>query len=75
MGTDLYGNKFFEIPVNSSSSRSRPSRWFEPPVKDDFQNEISSEWESWLRGRFLELKQKKSQQLNDFPKSMKNPTK
>lgn len=51
MGTDLFGNKFFEIPVNSSSSRSRPSRWFEPPVKDDFQSEMSSEWESWLRGR------------------------
>ncbi|ERL86438.1 NADH dehydrogenase [ubiquinone] 1 alpha subcomplex assembly factor 2 [Dendroctonus ponderosae] len=51
IGSDLFGNKYFEIPVNSSSSRSRPSRWFEPPIKDDFQNELSAEWESWLRGR------------------------
>lgn len=51
MGADVFGNKFYEIPVNSVSARTRPSRWFDPPVKDDFQNEMSSEWESWLRGK------------------------
>ncbi|XP_066253755.1 NADH dehydrogenase [ubiquinone] 1 alpha subcomplex assembly factor 2 [Euwallacea similis] len=51
MGTDTFGNKFFEIPVSSSSSKSKPTRWFEPVIKDDFQSEMSSEWESWLRGR------------------------
>ncbi|XP_050308721.1 NADH dehydrogenase [ubiquinone] 1 alpha subcomplex assembly factor 2 [Anthonomus grandis grandis] len=51
MGTDPFGNRFFEIPVNSVSSRTRPSRWFEPPIKDDFQSEMSAEWEAWLRGR------------------------
>lgn len=50
IGSDLFGNKYYEIPVNSSSARSKPSRWFEPPVKDDFQHELSVEWESWLRG-------------------------
>ncbi|CAG9769649.1 unnamed protein product [Ceutorhynchus assimilis] len=51
MGVDTFGNKYYEIPVNSSSARTRPSRWFEPPVKDDFASEMSAEWESWLRGR------------------------
>ncbi|KAL1490951.1 hypothetical protein ABEB36_011619 [Hypothenemus hampei] len=51
MGSDPYGNKYFEIPVNASSARSKPARWFEPPVKEDFQSELSPEWESWLRGR------------------------
>lgn len=51
MGTDYFGNKYFEIPVNSVSARTRPSRWFEPPEKENFQQEMPAEWEAWLRGR------------------------
>ncbi|XP_076254069.1 NADH dehydrogenase [ubiquinone] 1 alpha subcomplex assembly factor 2 isoform X2 [Rhynchophorus ferrugineus] len=51
MGTDYFGNKYYEIPVNASSARSKPSRWFEPPEKDNFQQEMPAEWEAWLRGR------------------------
>lgn len=50
-GADYLGNKYYEIPVSASSARSRPSRWFEPPNEDDFDNEMPAEWESWLRGR------------------------
>lgn len=50
-GADYLGNKYYEIPVNSSSTRTRPSRWFEPPQGDDFEHEKPAEWESWLRGR------------------------
>lgn len=27
------------------------ARWFDPAVKDDFQQEIPAEWEAWLRYR------------------------
>lgn len=51
IGTDYFGNKFYEIPANPSIGKRKASRWFEPPQKEDFQNEMSAEWESWLRGR------------------------
>lgn len=55
VGTDYFGNKYYEIPVNASSARSKPSRWFEPPEADNFQQEMPAEWESWLRGNKISL--------------------
>ena len=51
MGTDYFGNKYFEIPANPQIGKRKPSRWFEPKVKEDFDQEIPAEWEAWLRGR------------------------
>lgn len=50
-GTDYFGNKYFEIPANPSTGKRRDSRWFEPPEKDNFEQEMPAEWEAWLRGR------------------------
>ncbi|XP_060524368.1 NADH dehydrogenase [ubiquinone] 1 alpha subcomplex assembly factor 2 [Cylas formicarius] len=51
IGTDNFGNKYYEIPANPSVGKSRHTRYYEPPTKDDFQEERSPEWDSWLRGR------------------------
>jgi NADH:ubiquinone oxidoreductase subunit len=51
VGTDYFGNRYFEIPANPQIGKRKPSRWFEPKVKDDFDQEIPAEWEAWLRGR------------------------
>lgn len=51
IGTDYFGNKYYEIPANPSSGKNRASRWFLPPEKDEFMQEMPAEWESWLRGR------------------------
>ncbi|GJQ68865.1 hypothetical protein Trydic_g6064 [Trypoxylus dichotomus] len=50
-GTDYFGNKYFEIPANPSVGKRLASRWFVPPEKDNFQQELPAEWESWLRHR------------------------
>lgn len=50
IGSDYFGNKYFEIAAERSLGRRR-QRWFEPPVKEDFAQEMPAEWESWLRGR------------------------
>ncbi|XP_056645559.1 NADH dehydrogenase [ubiquinone] 1 alpha subcomplex assembly factor 2 [Diorhabda carinulata] len=51
VGTDYFGNKYYEIPADPSVGKRRDSRWFTPPKKDDFMQEMPAEWESWLRGR------------------------
>jgi NADH dehydrogenase [ubiquinone] 1 alpha subcomplex assembly factor 2 len=51
VGTDYFGNKYYEIPANPQIGKRKSSRWFEPKVKDDFEQEIPAEWEAWLRGR------------------------
>ncbi|CAH0552883.1 unnamed protein product [Brassicogethes aeneus] len=51
IGSDYFGNKYFEIPPNPSIGKRKANRWFEPPVKDDFMQEMPAEWEAWLRGR------------------------
>ncbi|CAG7731562.1 unnamed protein product [Allacma fusca] len=51
MGEDKLGNKYFEIPANPSIGKRRNSRYFEPKVKDRFDQDLPSEWESWLRNR------------------------
>lgn len=50
-GTDYHGTKYFEIPKFASSGNTRRERWFEPVVKENFEQTIPAEWESWLRGR------------------------
>lgn len=50
-GSDYYGNKYYEISGSPSVGYGKPRRWFEPPIKDDFMQEMPAEWEAWLRGR------------------------
>lgn len=47
IGQDYYGTKYYE----STSARKKASRYFVPINKDDFEQEIPAEWESWLRYR------------------------
>lgn len=51
VGTDYFGNKYFEIPANPSVGKRKASRWFDPPETENFEQELPAEWESWLRGR------------------------
>lgn len=51
VGKDYIGNTYFEIPANPSEGKRKPSRWYDPPKGQDFQNPIPAEWESWLRMR------------------------
>ena len=51
VGKDHFGTKYFEIPPNPSSARRKPTRYFEPVIEDDFDQELPPEWEAWLRGR------------------------
>lgn len=53
-GADYFGNKYYEIPADPARGKRRPSRWFVPPTKDDFEQEMPAEWEAWLRGRRTE---------------------
>lgn len=52
-GVDYNGTKYFEIPLDSSTNRRRPARWFEPATGGDenFDQQLPAEWESWLRNR------------------------
>lgn len=50
-GSDYMGNKYYEIPADLNVGRRKASRYFEPPIKEDFQQELPAEWEAWLRGR------------------------
>lgn len=51
MGEDYYGTRYFETPLHPGSRHNRPSRYFEPVTKDNFEAEIPAEWEAWLRHR------------------------
>jgi len=51
MGEDYFGNKYYEIPKDPSRGKSKTSRWFKPPEKDNHEQEMTAEWASWLRGR------------------------
>ncbi|XP_063909239.1 NADH dehydrogenase [ubiquinone] 1 alpha subcomplex assembly factor 2 [Zophobas morio] len=54
VGSDYFGNKYYEIPADPSVGKRKASRWFDPPKKDDFMQEMPAEWEAWLRGRRTE---------------------
>lgn len=49
VGEDYFGNKFYEIPPKDGNIRRQ--RWFEPPEKENHEQEMAAEWEAWLRGR------------------------
>uniref|UniRef100_A0A1Q3FLC0 Putative mimitin mitochondrial n=2 Tax=Culex tarsalis TaxID=7177 RepID=A0A1Q3FLC0_CULTA len=51
VGEDYFGNKYFEIPANPSLGQTRNQRWFEPTEKEAYNQEVTAEWEAWLRGR------------------------
>ena len=62
MGTDPYGNTYYEIAAQPQLGKRRPTRWYntaETNKKDivardtwaGFDAELPSEWESWLRHR------------------------
>lgn len=51
IGEDYFGNKYYEIPANPSIGKRKPSRWFEPAKKEAFDQELTAEWEAWLRFR------------------------
>lgn len=50
VGEDYYGNKFYEIKPDEGNTQ-RQQRWFEPPEKENHEQEMAAEWEAWLRGR------------------------
>lgn len=50
MGEDYYGTKYYEMPYKTDTFK-RPSRYFVPVNKDDYEQEIPAEWEAWLRNR------------------------
>lgn len=51
MGEDYFGNKYYEIPADPKTGKRKISRWFEPPEKENFEQEVTAEWEAWLRNR------------------------
>ncbi|XP_026759082.1 NADH dehydrogenase [ubiquinone] 1 alpha subcomplex assembly factor 2 [Galleria mellonella] len=51
VGKDYIGNIYYEIPANPSLGKRKPSRWYDPPKGQDFQDPIPAEWEAWLRMR------------------------
>lgn len=52
IGEDYFGNKYFEIPADPRIGKRRAERWFEPAGdREEFERELTAEWESWLRGR------------------------
>ncbi|XP_028159064.1 NADH dehydrogenase [ubiquinone] 1 alpha subcomplex assembly factor 2 [Ostrinia nubilalis] len=51
MGKDYLGNAYFEIPADPQRGKRKPTRWYDPPKGQDFQDPIPAEWESWLRYR------------------------
>lgn len=51
MGEDYFGNKYYEIPANPAIGKRKPSRYFTPVDKEDFEQERTAEWDAWLRYR------------------------
>lgn len=49
VGEDYFGNKFYEIPPGEGNERRQ--RWFEPVEAENHEQEMTAEWEAWLRGR------------------------
>ncbi|XP_011561510.1 NADH dehydrogenase [ubiquinone] 1 alpha subcomplex assembly factor 2 [Plutella xylostella] len=51
MGKDYIGNQYYEIPAKPQEGKRKPTRWYDPPKGQDFQDPIPAEWEAWLRYR------------------------
>jgi NADH:ubiquinone oxidoreductase subunit len=88
MGQDYFGNKFYEIPADPQNGRRKAARWFEPVDKENFEQEVTAEWEAWLRGRrkvaptdeelmqnlaIIKMKEKNSAELDKKYNSEKDP--
>jgi NADH dehydrogenase [ubiquinone] 1 alpha subcomplex assembly factor 2 len=56
IGKDHFGNEYFEIPPDPSRGKRNPSRWFLPKggENNNFDREVPTEWQAWLRGRRAE---------------------
>lgn len=53
-GEDYFGNRYYEIPPQPQIGKRRAERWFVPPgnnMNANFDQELTAEWESWLRHR------------------------
>jgi NADH:ubiquinone oxidoreductase subunit len=88
MGEDYFGNKYYEIPADPANGRRKTARWFEPKEKEDFEQEMTAEWQSWLRGRrkepptdqelmqnlaIIKMKERNAKELDAKYKSEKDP--
>lgn len=89
MGEDYFGNKYYEIPANPQLGKRKSSRWFEPANKEEFDQELTAEWEAWLRFRrtdpptreeliqnlqIMEMKKRNAAQLDEKYVKLKDNT-
>lgn len=63
IGEDYNGTKYYEIPAQSNF-RKKANRYFVPVNKDDFDQELPVEWESWLRYRRIDPPTKEEIEIN-----------
>lgn len=49
VGSDVQGNRYFEVPADPQGGRRLPRRWFVPV--DEETGVPTPEWSQWLRGR------------------------
>lgn len=52
IGSDVHGNRYFEIPADPQGGRRMPRRWFVPVNEET--DDPTPEWSQWLRGRRAE---------------------
>ncbi|KAF0297304.1 NADH dehydrogenase [ubiquinone] 1 alpha subcomplex assembly factor 2 [Amphibalanus amphitrite] len=50
VGSDHFGNKYYEAPADPSRGKRHPRRWIDP-AGQQFDQEMPAEWEAWLRRR------------------------
>ncbi|XP_026477117.1 NADH dehydrogenase [ubiquinone] 1 alpha subcomplex assembly factor 2 [Ctenocephalides felis] len=87
IGKDHLGNKYYETPGNPSIGKRKANRYFEPTIKEKFDQELPAEWEAWLRNRrteppteeeinhnlkIIEMKQKNSKLIDEKFKTDKS---
>jgi len=51
IGKDHLGTAYFEIPADPQAGKRKPSRWFKPIDKEEFDQDLPPEWQAWLRFR------------------------
>ncbi|XP_076164687.1 NADH dehydrogenase [ubiquinone] 1 alpha subcomplex assembly factor 2 [Ptiloglossa arizonensis] len=61
IGEDYYGTKYYET---QTTTKSKPSRYFVPVDKINFEQELPAEWESWLRHRRIDPPTKEELEQN-----------
>uniref|UniRef100_A0A6M2DCX0 Putative mimitin mitochondrial n=1 Tax=Xenopsylla cheopis TaxID=163159 RepID=A0A6M2DCX0_XENCH len=80
IGKDYLGNEYYETPADPSIGKRKANRYFQPRIKNKFDQELPAEWEAWLRGRrpeppteeeikenlrIIQMKQKNAKLLED----------